>query len=441
MKKSLKISVITFGLLVGLFGTWHLSHTQSISEPSGIKSGFQGRLLAASDADMIATAYANGVLNKVSGIEDSLALIQFKNGKPSKSSQLHISNSVVSWPSVLAYHSLYNYAYVAETRGIHQEATQSLKNVFTDLPKGTAINLIDFTKPDNPQLLQQLAVGENIQGVSINADGNFLVAGSTEKGKEIILVQLEEGKLGSVSYFPLPTSEQREMGVRTIEFHPTEDIIAANIGDKELVFFQIKTLSNSIQIDPIGQSIEVAKHWSVGNWHPNGGYFILTDVAWGDGPTGAILNGKGKLVSVKFDQGGNHQIVSQVKVGLSPEGFDISPNGQYAIVVNMRRTYGPKNFWFVPARKGASLSLVKIDPSNGHLSVLGDEYGFEGALPEDAVFDAASNSIAVAVFHEQDEEMPEKGWIDLWELREEKLIKTEERISTTRGVHNLLLVK
>jgi DNA-binding beta-propeller fold protein YncE len=187
--------------------------------------------------------------------------------------------------------------------------------------------------------------------------------------------------------------------------------------------------------------MEVAKRWSVGNWHPSGNFFILTDVAWGNGTMGAIFNGKGKLISINFNSNGNHKIVSTTKVGLSPEGFDISRDGKYAVVANMRRTYGPKKMWFVPARKNASLSLVKIDKDSGVLTTLGKEYLFEGALPEDAIFDLESNSIAVAVYQKQDEEFPKQGWIDFWELKNDQLVKTGCRIHLTRGVHNLLLIE
>lgn len=83
--------------------------------------------------------------------------------------------------------------------------------------------------------------------------------------------------------------------------------------------------------------------WSVGNWAPNGKYFILSDVNWGNSSMGAILNGKGKLVSVAFNKNGEHKIILKVKVGVSPEGFDVSPDGKCAIVSNMLRTYAPKN--------------------------------------------------------------------------------------------------
>ncbi|MEL7005524.1 MAG: hypothetical protein AAFN93_22755, partial [Bacteroidota bacterium] len=91
-------------------------------------------------------------------------------------------------------------------------------------------------------------------------------------------------------------------------------------------------------------------------------------------------------------------------------------------------------------RKTSSLSLVKIDSNTGELTKLGKDYGFKGALPEDAVFDKESNSIAVAVYQDRQEEFPKEGWIDYWELNEDKLVYTGKRLNVTRGVHNLLLI-
>lgn len=444
MIRIVKISAISVVTLLLPLLIWHASSAQSLAPAETKLSKFRGNILAASDADMLATAYADGVMNKVEGVEDTLSFVQIVNGIPQLTSKKMASNSVVSWPSIIAWNKAKKLAYVAETRGVHNGTNQQVENVWKDLPSGSLITVINYQEANDPRVIQTVAVGENIQGVTINAQGTLLVAGSTERGKEIIVIELEDGQLGQRHYFAndeRTKTEDNNSGIRTIEFHPTKNIIAANLNNTHLVMYRVIIGDEAIQLEQIGPSIEVAKHWSVGNWHPEGKYFILTDVAWGEGTLGAILNGKGQLVSVRYDEAGSHQVVSTTKVGLSPEGFDVSPDGQYAIVANMRRTYGPKNFWFVPARKHASLSLVKIDQKTGELITLGRPYGFAGALPEDAIFDTESNSIAVAVFHKQDEAFPTKGWIDFWELENDALIKTQQRLDVTRGVHNLLLVE
>lgn len=443
MKNIIKITGLTITIMVASVLIWHSGQSQSLNKPSNLPVSFAGNLLATSDADMVATAYADGKLDRIESIQDTLSLIAINDGIPQVRSRQFVSNSVISWPSIIAWNKAHQLAYVAETRGIFTEDRQQVKDVFQDFPNGKVISVIDYSDQLNPKVVQQISVGENIQGVSINYGANLLVAGSTERGREIMVAELENGLIHRRHYFTsneIESVETNNSGIRTIEFHPSQNIIAANLNNTRLVFYRIENGNNGLLLQPIGKSIHVAKNWSVGNWHPNGKHFILSDVAWGKGALGAIFNSKGSLVSVEMDLNGEHKIVSKTKVGLSPEGFDLSPDGQYAIVANMRRTYGPTAFWFVPARKNASLSLVKIDGTSGELETLGKAYGFEGALPEDAIFDLESNSIAVAVYHQQDLASPTQGWIDFWELENDKLIYTGQRAHVTRGVHNLLII-
>lgn len=443
MQRFLKVTLIIILILFGVFAIWHFQHLLPNTQAQSIASQFKGQILVASDADMLATAYADGILNKVAGVEDSLSLITIQNGNPYLISQQHVSNSVISWPAIIAWHPQKKYAYVAETRGIYLDSKMKLEDVYKDMPIGQKITVVDYTDPQSPQIIQEKIIGENIQGVSINAQGNFLVAGSTEKGKELVIAKLEDGLIKEVFYFThqgIQAKAENNSGFRTIEFHPKENFIASNLNNTHILFHKIYEEEGEVKVQQVGQSQKVAKHWSVGNWHPSGQFFILSDVAWGQGSTGFIFNGRGKLVSVRFNPQGEHQIASQVKVGLSPEGFDISPDGQYAIVVNMRRTYLPKKIWFVPGRGEASLSLIKINAQNGELSRLGKQYAFEGALPEDAVFDEESNSIAVAIYQEQFAEFPKQGWISFWEIEQDRLVQTDQKISLTRGPHSLKLI-
>ncbi len=137
-------------MLVFALGAWHIALSQPLAAVGKEATSFQGHILAASDADMLATAYANGILNKVAGIEDSLSIIQLTNGSASIIGKSFATNSVVSWPSILAWHSEKKYAYVAETRGVYEEAENKVANVYTDLPDGTLISVIDVQNPANP---------------------------------------------------------------------------------------------------------------------------------------------------------------------------------------------------------------------------------------------------------------------------------------------------
>jgi DNA-binding beta-propeller fold protein YncE len=426
---------------------WNLfASSEVIAQTTDRKPNFKGQILAISDADMLGSAYADGILNKVAGIEDALSFIgNDASGLPVKIGNISVTNSVVSWPSVLTYHPALKIAYVAETRGIYKGGQDKVKDVWKDLPAGSLMTAVNFSDPNQLQVIQTESLGENIQGATINAKGDLLIAGSTAKGKELVVCKLDQsGMIKEKFYFTdseIVGADTKNKGFRTAEFHPTENVIAINLNNTHVVFYEILTNQPPIKVRKIGNSTFVAKNWSVGNWTPNGKFFIISDVAWGEGPTGAIFNGKGSLTSIRFDKNGNHEAPSRVDVGLSPEGFDISPDGKYAIVVNMNRTYLPKKIFFVPKRKHPSLSLVKIDQETGKLEKLGNDYGFDGALPEDAIFDTESNSIAVAIFHELHAERPKEGIIEFWEVENDKLVRTNHKVLITRGVHNLKLVK
>ncbi len=453
-KKNFKRLIILFitalSVLFVTLLTWNLlTPSPPIAQDSGKPSSFKGKIVAVSDADNLATSYADGKLNKVAGIEDTLTVVEVnKQGKPVVLASQHVSSSVLSWPAQIATSKNKKVAYVAETRAAYTGTTQTINDVWKDLPKGSKITVLDISKPNTASIIQEKAVGVNIEGASINYDNTLLAAGSGDKGKEIIIATLDSnGLIIQPFYFTdneVKTPDARDfdwtVGVKTIEFHPTKNIIAANFDDKRVVFFEITVKDKKVHLTKIGNSLEVGKCWGTGNWTPNGKYFIISDVNWGKGDAGAMFNGNGSLVSVAFNKSGQHKIVSSVKVGLSPEGFDISPDGKYAVVANMRRTYAPKDFWFLPARKNASLSLVNINQKTGKLTNDGKEYGFEGALPEDAIFDEESNSVAVAVFQKQDEDNPTQGWIEFWELENDTLIRTGKKLMVTRGVNNLKLV-
>jgi DNA-binding beta-propeller fold protein YncE len=404
---------------------------------------FNGTLLVTSDADQIGTAYANGIINKVEGIEDSLTILQFDtNGNFSKS-QLHVSNSVVSWPSIIAQSPDGKRVYVVETYGIYRGKSQRLQNLYAELPGGEQLTIVDVSH-EQPVIVQQISIGKNPKTASVNARGDLFVTSSQEKGKELVLAVLENGLVKKVQTFAVKGLERAgtNEGVNFVAFHPTLDVIALIKDNRTVAFYKIMRTGADLIIEPTGELHNLGKVLSVGNFTPDGKFFLVTDVGWGDSQLGNVFNGKGHLISIRFDDQGKSALVNKAKVGLSPEGFDVSPDGQWAVVVNMRRTYLPEGlpFSLFAARKRSSLSLIKINPETGALQTMGEEYGFEGELPEDAVFDLDSQNIVVTIYNQRFEAFPKQGYLEFWQLQSNKLVRTATKIPVTRGPHCLKLL-
>lgn len=73
---------------------------------------------------------------------------------------------------------------------------------------------------------------------------------------------------------------------------------------------------------------------------------------------------------------------------------------------------------------------------------MGEEYGFEGLLPEQATFDATGKALAVVVYHYH-EPSPKTGAIEFWNVipgNTPRLERTNYKLDVVRGAHDIVLV-
>ena len=393
-------------------------------KPEGEVAGFDGRLLVTSDADMVATAYVDGHLNKVPGIRDTLSLIS--PGETDSITTLTVSNSVMSWPSIMDYSDAYKLAYVAESKGEYVDDNQQVGKVWEAMPTGKSISVVRVGE-NRLTPVQTIPIGDNVFSLSINAQQDILASTTTEPGKELVLCTLKEGLIDEVHYFSI-TDVDVNVGIPSLYFHPHENVLALNINNKRLKFIRV-TNEKKLAVEEIGLTLDVAEKWSEGQWLNNGKYFVLSDFAL----THPITNGPSSMKTVAYQPGGEHKIVASEVTGLATEGFAVSPDNRFVAAVNMGRSYldatSPPE-----VRKSASLTLLKLG-ENGSLTRLGDNVEFDGALPEDAAFDAKSQMLAVVVFHQQDELFPEHGSVEFWQISNNGLQKVDKKIPVVRGAH------
>jgi 6-phosphogluconolactonase (cycloisomerase 2 family) len=408
---------------------------------------FAGRaLLVASDADMVATAYADAKLDRVAGIEDTLTVMKLplEPAKPAIA-PLQVSNSVMSWPQIIAVSPDGQRAYVAEVRSRPADGIQEFEQI-DQMPDGAMVTVVDIADPSQPKILESVKVGRNPEHLSISPDGKLLAVNLEDPGRELLIIQLRpDGRLGKRFYFPMSGSNTRQDNYTAV-WHPSGQFLAMTQNqNRRIGFYQVTQTADNVTVTPYGEPITVGNHLSHARFTQDGHFLLVPDLKWSTlpQPLGSLLNPKGEMIAIRFAPESKQPpaIVSRTEVGVSPEGFALSPDNTLIATVNMRRTYLPNS---IPAWRGkpySSLSLVKFDPTLGQLETI-DEYGFEGLLPEQATFDASGKSLAVVIYNYR-EPSPKSGAIEFWNLLpgdRPKLERTGYKTPVVRGAHDIVLL-
>ncbi len=436
-----------FALLIyGLLQLIEPVRIASISSNSTVQFAGQA-LLVASDADMVATAYGDAKLDRIPGIEDTLTLVNLPlNSEKPAIASIPVSNSVMSWPQIIAVSPDGQRAYIVEVRSHPKDGINEFDDI-DQMPEGSQLTVVDISDRLQPKLVESVNVGRNPEHISISPNGKFLAVNLNEPGKELLIVELQaDGRLGKRSYFPMQFDGTREDN-QTAIWHPSGQYLAiVQDQNRRVGFYQVQTADGAIAIESLGNPLEIGNHLSHPRFTGDGRFLLVPDLKWSlyNNPTlNFLLNTPGEMIAVQFDPDAENpaRVVSRIEVGLSPEGFALSPDDELIATVNMRRTYLPN---FVPAWRGkpySSLSLVQFDSRTGQLTEV-EEYGFEGLLPEQATFDAAGNSLAVVIFNDR-EPSPKTGAIEFWNVTQGKtprLERTGYKLDVVRGAHDIVLI-
>ncbi|MGF1481845.1 MAG: beta-propeller fold lactonase family protein [Cyanophyceae cyanobacterium] len=411
---------------------------------------FQGRyLVAVSDADMLASAYIDGRLGSREG-EDALSVIPVgQHVSQLQAYETPASNSVAGPPVAVAVTPDGRYALVVETFTQRPEGAAE-NQTFADLEQGNRILVIDLQNPTNPRLVQDLAIAERPDSVSVNFDGSLVAVSFNPNGAgtetPLALIPFNEGQLGDPVYPPVSSIPQGERLIHA-EWHPTENVLALmNETAAEVSFAR----SNNLELEPWGNVIQIEKAPYMGRFTLDGRHLIVNNLYWGEDVEGRWTEApKGSINSIRLEAGTQedgsprHALISRSQTGVSPEGIAISPDGRYVVTTNLERSYLPYDdkriTWY------SSLTLATLDPETGQLNHVGD-YPFDGILPEAAAFDASGQYLAVVNYDHFDDSI-EGGSIDFWRIGADplnpqpQLIKTNYSVPVTRGVHSLVLVK
>ena len=439
-----------FALGVFALAAWHgLDRGPRVADARETETRFDlQRLLVLTDADMAATAYADGRLAPRGDLSDALVVLGDPVAGPGSRQAIPASNSVMGWPGAMTAAPDGRHAYVVETRGPIDRGVERLDNTFADMPEGERLTTIDL---DSGEVVDTRPVCRRPNAVDIAPSGDWLLVACGVHEGELAVVTLDAGRPARVQRFDLhlPGISARpgiDDGLSYARIHPdgtAAGIIQANLG-VSLVRFRLD--ADGIPEAASAEPPRLEGDWlTAGRWTRTGGHFLVADVRWGPSPAGALFVRDGAIHSFALSPSDESRgIVSSARVSKSPEGFELNRTGDLLVAVNMERTYLPGGpFALAPGRSAASLSLVSIDAATGMLETLDEPVGFHGVLPEDAVFDRDGDRVAVAVFQDHDDPASD-GWVEIFALDRSsglpRLVPTGQRLPMPRGAHDLVAI-
>ncbi len=297
---------------------------------------FAGRyLVSISDADMVASAYIDGNLGSREG-EDVISVIPVgKHVSQLEAFEAPASNSVAGPPVAVAVTPDGRYAMVVETFTPRPEGAAE-NQTFADLEQGNRIKVFDLQDPTSPSLVQERAIAERPDAVSINFDGSLVAVSFHPSGAgtetPIGLIPFSNGQLGEPVYPNLSSVPQGDRLIHA-EWHPTENVLAlVNETAAEVSFAR---LSDSLALEPWGNTVKIEKAPYMGCFTPDGRHFIVNNLFWGSDVEGTWTEApKGSINSIRLSAGTGengtprHALISRSQTGVSPEGIAISPDGR-----------------------------------------------------------------------------------------------------------------
>ncbi|KAM5346132.1 hypothetical protein ACJ41O_009137 [Fusarium nematophilum] len=394
---------------------WAATAAQDLPHVGHLK--FEGRFLVAiSDADMVATAYSDGLLGPSQG-SDTLSVIQLHEDISKwQVASVTVGNSVVGPPAALAIMPDGRYAIVAETLGPRRGDNSSA--TLQSLPTSRNLTVVDIRDLDNPVVVQVLQGFDQPSTVSVNAAGDLVSITHTLDGAgtetPLALYRFSKGRLSLLATPDIPGWTPGNV-LMDASFHPSLNALAlTDNSHPRLSLVEVIGEGESTELRSWGNSLELERSPFTAKFSPDGRHVLSNAMYTGLGPEAP----RGTISSIQLnasqDIAGSpeHSLVSRAHVGVMPEGLAVSPDRRWAVTANLERSSpaldSPCQGFF------SSLSLLRVDPETGSLNTVGT-YAYDGVLPEGVVFDGSSRFVLATTFDQYDGRSPGVS-VDFWRV-------------------------
>ncbi|MGF1543223.1 MAG: hypothetical protein ACFB00_01725 [Parvularculaceae bacterium] len=415
---------------------------------------FKGRyLVSVQDADMLASAYVDGVLGPREG-RDTLAVVPL-DGDPRdwKAAEIFASNSVAGPPASVDVARDGRFAYVVET--FTPRPDDDGPHTFADLTPGGKLTIVDLGKPAEPRTIDVIEIPARPLAVRADPKGEFLAVTYSIEGGAGARTPLQLFRIrrnGTLSDPVAPEIAGYPLGednILDLDWHPTERILV--MIDQFQNKMRFARVTRDLAVEPFGNVVDIERAPYRVFFTPDGRHAVTNALYWGpdiagrwsEAPRGSVLAVR-MNAEVRRDGTARHAFVDRVTTGVSPEGLAVSPDGKWVATTNLERSYlrydDERITWW------SSLTLARLDQATGQLAEVGT-FSFDGVLPEAAVFDNSGRYLAVAVYDHFDDRR-EGSSIDFWRIQADplntenvQLVRTEHSVPVARGAHSMTIAR
>ena len=385
------------------------------------------KYLVLSDAD---TALAKGLENKQNQYRtqsDSLSIIQIDSSSIIRKNSIYLPNSLINNSKSVAISKDGTTAYILQSREEYPDSMRYSSELDWKLSVGNTLLAVDLSDTENLKIIDTITVGKSPSAVVLSPDGKSLALTVDEKHSEIVRILLENNRFKYVFRHPHAVySKKGDIRATDISWHPSGKYFAVTLEeDRTVAFYKFIETTYGTKLALLGAPVEIGRLPTKTEFTPAGNYCLVIHRD--------STETKSELISIKFDENGNHSIAERQQTALNPKYFDISPNGKQVLVLNQEGSELAKVS--SDATNYFSISLFDLD-ENGVLNKA-QEYRVLGNNVQSIKFGKDAKKILLSYSQSLESE---KGKIEIYKIGEDNklLHKTNVSIKTPQGTHSII---
>jgi len=286
------------------------------------------KYLVLSDADI---ALSQGLERKQSQYRtqrDSLSIIRIDSTGIVTQNSIFLSNSIINNSKSIAISADKTTAYILQSRGEFPDSMRYSRELDWKVPIGKTLVAIDISDITEMKIIDTINVGKSPTSVVLSPDGKSLALTVNEKHSEIIRIILEDNQFKYVFRHPHAVySKKGNIRATDISWHPSGKYFAVILEeDNTVAFYKFIETTYGTRLALLGAPVEIGESLTMTQFTPDGNYCVVLNQD--------STKNKNALVSIKFDENGNHKLIRSEITATNPKYFDISPNGKQIVVLN-----------------------------------------------------------------------------------------------------------